>query len=115
MATASIAVEAGRPGEDSITEWVGVIAFGSAGETLCRHTKGDLINVMGPLTKSTFTGRDGQERSGWSLAVESILSARTVRPGGARKTINQSHKRQAYRNNGVGLPNDRVDDLWPMQ
>ena len=44
----------------------------------------DLIGCMNPLIKNRYTAHDGQERESWSLNVESIVSARTVRPGGGR-------------------------------
>ncbi len=84
MVTVSLAVSAGRPDADEETVWFSLAAFGRAAETLARHVKGDLIAAMGPLHRTRFTGRDGQEREGWSLTVESIVSARTVRPGGGR-------------------------------
>ncbi len=40
-----------------------------------------MVAVSGKLTKSVWTGRDGVERSGFSVLVDSIASAKTVRPG----------------------------------
>ncbi len=85
MVTVSLAVSAGRPDADEETVWFSLAAFGRAAETLARHAKGDLIAAMGPLHRTRFTGRDGQEREGWSLNVDAIVSARTVRPGGGKK------------------------------
>ena len=85
MVTASLAVSAGRPDADEETQWFNLIAFGRAAKDLARHIKGDLVACMGTLTKNRYTARDGQEREGWSLTVESIVSARTVRPSGGRK------------------------------
>ncbi len=85
MVTASLAVSAGRPDADQETQWFNLIAFGRASEDLMRHQKGDLVACMGALTKNRYTTRDGQERESWSLNVESIVSARTVRPSGGRK------------------------------
>ena len=85
MVTASLAVSAGRSDAGEETVWFSLAAFGRAGETLARHAKGDLLAAMGPLHRTRFTGRDGQERQGWSLTVESVVSARTVRPGGGKK------------------------------
>ena len=84
MVTASLAVSAGRPDADEETQWFNLIAFGRAAEALARHVKGDLVACMGALYRNRYTARDGQEREGWSLTVESIVSARTVRPGGGR-------------------------------
>lgn len=85
MATVSIAVNVARPDADPDTEWFSLIAFGQAAKDLLRHAKGDLCAIMGPLQRTRYTGRDGAERQGWSLTVDSIVSARTVRPGGGRK------------------------------
>ena len=85
MVTATVAVDAARHGADADTAWFNLIAFGRAAEALARHLKGDLIGCMGDLYRNRYTARDGQEREGWSLNVESIVSARTVRPGGGRK------------------------------
>ena len=85
MVTVSCAVNAGRPDADEETQWFNLIAFGRAAKDLARHAKGDLVGCMGPLTKNRYTAHNGQEREGWSLTVESIVSARTVRPGGGKK------------------------------
>ena len=85
MTTATVAVDAARHGADADTVWFGLVAFGRAAEALARHVKGDLLAVMGPLHRTRFTGRDGQERQAWSLTAESVVSARTVRPSGGRK------------------------------
>jgi single-strand DNA-binding protein len=120
MVTASIAVNVAKPGDEPATEWFSLAAFGKAAEALAQHGKGDLLSAMGPLTRSTFQGRDGEERTSWSLVAESLISVRTVygrlpdsntpsRPRRAR-TPNRSPK-------GSGrtvpdLPNDRLDDLY---
>ena len=84
MVTVPLAVSAGRPDADEETQWFNLIAFGRAATDLMRQVKGDLVACMGTLTKNRYTARDGQERESWSLNVESIVSARTVRPGGGR-------------------------------
>ena len=85
MVTASLAVDASRPDAGEETVWISLAAFGRAGKALARHAKGDLVAAMGALYRNRFTGRDGVEREGWSLTVEAIVSARTVRPSGGRK------------------------------
>ena len=80
--TGSMVVDLGRDGE--MPEWFSLLAFGATGETLARHGKGDMIAVSGRLTKSVWTGRDGTERSGYFVLVDSIASTRTVRPGRAK-------------------------------
>jgi single-strand DNA-binding protein len=79
-------VELGRDAE--APEWFSLVAFGTIAEALAKHVKDDMVAISGRLTKSAWTGRDGAERSGFSVLVDSIASARTVRrdaPGGARR------------------------------
>jgi single-strand DNA-binding protein len=85
ICTASLAVNVAKQGEEPSTEWINLAAFGAVGEALAQHEKGDLLTAMGTLTRSKFTGRDGQERAGWNLLVESLLSPRAVRPSGTRR------------------------------
>ncbi len=85
MVTASLAVSAGRPDASEETVWFDLAAFGRTADALARHAKGDLLAAMGALHRTRFTGRDGQERENWSLTVDSIMSARTVRPSGGKK------------------------------
>ncbi|MGH8589173.1 MAG: single-stranded DNA-binding protein [Gammaproteobacteria bacterium] len=79
MVTASMVVDLGRDSE--APEWFSLAAFGTIGESLARHQKGDMVAVSGKLTKSAWIGKDGTERSGFSVLADSIASARTVRPG----------------------------------
>lgn len=109
MITASLAVSAGRPDADEETVWFSLAAFGRAAETLARHVKGDLIAAMGPLHRTRFTGRDGQERQGWSLTAESIVSAQTVRPTGGRKRAETAKAAPAGASASNGAPfNDPI-------
>jgi len=79
MVTASMVVDLGRDTE--APEWFSLVAFGTISEALAKHGKGDMVAVSGKLTKSAWTGKDGVERSGLSVLVDSIASTRTVRPG----------------------------------
>ena len=109
MVTASVAVSAGRPDAGEETVWFSLAAFGRAAEALARHVKGDLLAAMGPLYRSRFTGRDGTEREGWSLTVEAIVSARTVRPSGGRKRAGTAKAAPASAPVGNGAPfNDPI-------
>jgi len=83
MATVSIAVDTGQePGTETL--WVNVLCFGALAETLQRHRQGDMIATMGKLTRSRYTGQDGQERESWSLLADGLHSSRTVRPAGRK-------------------------------
>ena len=112
MVTVSLAVNAGRPDADEETQWFNLIAFGRAAKDLARHTKGDLVGCMGQLTKNRYTAHNGQEREGWSLNVDAIVSARTVRPGGGRKPAAAAKPAPAGVSAGNGAP---FDDPIPWQ
>ena len=86
MAIASLAVDATpNNAETEETVWVSVLAFGKQAETMARHKKGEMIAATGRFTQSRWTGKDGQERTSLNLIVDTIVSSRTVRPGGGRK------------------------------
>jgi single-strand DNA-binding protein len=125
MITASVAVDVGRPGDEQ-AEWVGVVAFGKTGEALAQHRKGDLLSAMGPLTRATYTDRDGKEKTSWSLLIESIVSARTThehcshtggltRPSAvapSRRRTRGIQKLQRSAHAGLPLPEDDVSDVF---
>jgi single-stranded DNA-binding protein len=119
MVTASLAVNVARGIDTEDIEWVSIVAFGALIETLLRHQKGDCAAITGQLCRRRFATRDGQEKVGWSLTADSIVSARTVRPGGRPKSATspsqprrtKSAPRMA-KDSGPSLPSDRLDDLW---
>jgi single-strand DNA-binding protein len=112
MVTASIAVNVSRGDEEQTVEWVNLAAFGRAGDELARHSKGDVVAVMGAMRRSAYTGRDGTERTSWNLTVEKIVSARTVRPGGRAKRAEDLFRAPTRPPGGPPLPQDSVDDLY---
>lgn len=83
-ATGSIAVDLGKEEGDTST-WFGIVAFGRVAETLCKHSKGDLISISGRLQLNRFRDRDQKEREQLQFVADAIVSARTVRAGGGRK------------------------------
>lgn len=85
MAFASMAVDVSQKNGDRDSEWIKVVAFGKQADELMRHQKGDLLAVMGPMSRDRWTGKDGQERATWSVIANALMSARTVRPGGGSK------------------------------
>lgn len=85
-ATASLAVDLSDGRQDAPpVQWFGVVAFGRQAESLIRHGKGDLIGVSGRLQLSVWTDEDGNQRTKLQVIADTILSARTVRPGGKRR------------------------------
>ena len=109
MVTTTVAVNAARHGADADTAWFGLVAFGRTAEDLARHVKGDLIGCMGDLYRNRYTARDGQAREGWSLTIQAIVSARSVRPGGGRKRAEAAKHAPAGASAGNGAPfNDPI-------
>ena len=86
MTIATLAVDATpNNAETEETVWVSVLAFGKQAETMAKHKKSEMIAVTGRLTQSRWTGQDGKERTTLNLIADTIVSSRTVRPGGGRK------------------------------
>jgi single-stranded DNA-binding protein len=101
MVAASAAVNVAKPGEERATEWIGLVAFGGVAESLERHAKGDVIMVMGPLTRSTSLAAMGRSaRAGLSL----------------RRRVSRRPQSMSNRENGAirARPHDREEpDLLP--
>ena len=75
--------ENGEDGE--ATAFFGLVAFGELAESLARHLKGDTVGAFGRVKINRYTNRDGEAREELSIMADSLVSARTVRPGGGRK------------------------------
>jgi single-stranded DNA-binding protein len=79
--------QAGKPwvrlrvgvGKDDEVQWLGVAVFGKAAEAAAELRKGDRIYCEGTLKLDSWTGRDGAERHG--LSVASFKCDRTHRIG----------------------------------
>lgn len=78
----------GDQGEDGMPpQWFRVVAFGRVAETLARHSKGDLVSVSGRLTMNRWRDREGNDREQLQIVADTVVSARSVRPGGHRKRV----------------------------
>jgi single-strand DNA-binding protein len=93
MTVASVAVDIPLRGEDRHSEWFGLVAFGEVAERLLRQEKSDMVAVTGRLQLHLWEDRDGNERQQWQVVVDTLVSARTVRPGGKRKAPQQPAER----------------------
>ena len=108
MAIASLAVDATQNNSDTEeTVWVSVLAFGKQAEILARHKKGEMLAVTGRLTQSRWTGKDGQERTGFSLVADALVSCRTVRPSRKTKPKAQGYP-EGFGNNGPEFEDDEL-------
>jgi len=75
--------------------WLGVVAFGKQADALVRHGKGDMVSVSGNMQVNQWTAQDGSTASGYQVVADSVVSAKTVRPGGPakqRSALNQGGK-----------------------
>lgn len=68
-----------------LTFWLGVTAFGKQADYLLKHQKGDLISVSGTMQASQWKGSNGVLQTGYQVVADSVISAKTVRPGGRKK------------------------------
>jgi single-stranded DNA-binding protein len=65
-------------GKDDDMQWVGVAAFGKAAETAAGLRKGDRVYVEGSIKLDTWTGNDGTERHGLSVASFKIEKTHNI-------------------------------------
>lgn len=87
MAVASIALDIADPRQDDPAPlWLGVVAFGKYAEALLKHDKGECISVSGRLQRRTYQDRSGETREQLQVVADAVVSARTVRPGGRKKS-----------------------------
>jgi len=59
--------------------FVSLIGFGEQAQELPAHRQGSTIAISGRAKLSTWTGRDGAEKHGFSLVVEQVASASAAR------------------------------------
>ena len=89
MTTATIAVSVegrgGGEGEEG-TLWLQLVGFARQADDLARHRHGDLLSPSGRWQLSRYTTNAGEAREGWQMIVDSVVSSRTVRPGGGRRS-----------------------------
>ena len=104
MAVVSIAVNVPvGQGNDTATQWLGLVALGRLADQLLRHNRGDMVNVAGNVQVNRWTGKDGGEYEQLQVVVDSLLSARTTRPGGRKRN-----------EQGVGSAQPEFDDEIPF-
>ena len=86
MATASMAVPlpCSQADDGTATMWLSVLAFGRQADALAKHQKGELVSVAGNMQISQWTGQNGETRQSWQVIADSVISARTARPGGKK-------------------------------
>ncbi|TQN82555.1 UNVERIFIED_ORG: single-stranded DNA-binding protein [Citrobacter freundii] len=84
MASMAVPLPCSTAEDGQATMWLSVLAFGRQADALAKHHKGELLSVAGNMQMSQWTGKDGETRQGWQVIADSVISARTVRPGGKK-------------------------------
>jgi single-strand DNA-binding protein len=102
MAVCSLAVSVDTRGEEQETEWLSVLAFGRVAEALLRHRKGDMLSAAGRVQLNTWDADGGEQRRQFQIVADSVISSRTVGPGGGRKP-KQGHGIAQARNGAQSL------------
>ena len=82
MARLAVSLPCNAAADGQATFWLGVIAFGKQADALAKHQKGDLVSVVGNMQINQWTGQDGGTQQGYQVLADSVISARTARPGG---------------------------------
>ena len=83
MVVASMAVTLPMRDEEC-TQWISLVAFGKSAEALNRQSKGgDLISVSGRCQINAWGEGDGRKEQ-LQLVVDTVVSAKSVRPGGRK-------------------------------
>lgn len=91
MCRLAVALPCNAADNGEATFWLGVIAFGKQADALAKHQKGDLVSVSGSMQINQWTGQDGAALQGYQVVADSVISARTARPGGEEGTAGARH------------------------
>ncbi|EIX0703642.1 single-stranded DNA-binding protein [Escherichia coli] len=84
LARMAVSVPCHNADDGQATLWLAVTAFGKQADALAKHHKGELVSVAGNMQVSQWTGQNGETRRGWQVIADSVISARTARPGGKK-------------------------------
>ena len=117
MATCSVVVDVSPfNAEEPVSQWVNLLAFGAAAETLLRSAKGQMLSCIGRMSRGTYTSKDGTERESWTMIADSVLTAASARPsGGKRKAGSDQGSDRERREAGMRVQDPRpFDDDSPF-
>ena len=84
LARMAVSLPCSQAQDGQATLWLSVMAFGKQADFLAKHQKGDVASVSGTMQVSQWTGQNGETRQGWQVIADSVISARTARPGGKK-------------------------------
>ncbi|EMQ8350382.1 single-stranded DNA-binding protein [Escherichia coli] len=85
LARMAVSLPCSQAQDGQATLWLSVLAFGKQADQLAGHEKGNVISVSGTMQISQWTGQNGETRQGYQIIADSVISAKTVRPGGSRR------------------------------
>ncbi|HEB5777336.1 TPA: single-stranded DNA-binding protein [Escherichia coli] len=85
LARMAVSLPCSQAQDGQATLWLSVLAFGKQADQLAGHEKGNVISVSGVMQVSQWTGQNGETRQGYQVIADSVISAKTVRPGGSRR------------------------------
>jgi single stranded DNA-binding protein len=114
MATASGAVEIPTRGDDAHSEWFGLVAFGEVAERLLKHQQGEMVSTSGRLQMNTWQDRESNNCQQWQILVDTLISARTVRPGTRQASNGQQQGKPDQRHQAPQRPADDFNDSIPF-
>ena len=102
-----------RAGDGDDAVFVSFIAFGEHVKRLVDFGKGDALALGGKAKLTQWVGKDGVERHGVSITVETIAAAKPE--SRARKPASNRKRAAAFLAPSPSqVPDDRVDDLWGL-
>ncbi|WP_337049367.1 single-stranded DNA-binding protein [Serratia fonticola] len=95
--------------------WVAVVAFGKQADALARHAKGDMVSVSGNMQITQWTTQEGGTATGYQVVADSVVSARTARPGNRaasqKSASNQGGKPEAQQAGQRPAPYQQPEDF----
>ena len=96
-ANARLATDRYRNGQEPLTDWHTIVAWGKAAEILMeRAHKGDMVHIVGRIVNNSWTGDDGQRRERTEIHTNNIVPL--GRPGPSSPPVQNS-------SNGAAAPN----------
>ena len=114
LARMAVSLPCSQAQDGQATLWLSVIAFGKQADFLAKHQKGDVASVSGTMQVSQWTGQNGETRQGWQVIADSVISARTARPGGKKGQQGQATDALNRAKQQTGQHDDPYGDSIPF-
>ena len=114
LARMAVSLPCSQAQDGQATLWLSVIAFGKQADFLAKHQKGDVASVSGTMQVSQWTGQTGETRQGWQVIADSVISARTARPGGKKGQQGQATDALNRAKQQTGQHDDPYGDNIPF-